>query len=182
MTEWSSEYQHINNTSPRAGDIKTRAAATSAMPKGGGWASVPSTIVHVHDDFARTSGRAQRENPPKKHVFLPVQAAAVLVSRFFSCLAALNLNQTTYSYPWPALSANRHLRRAAAATSNSLSNPETSTIRSAPPETPRKIKAKTKVSSTHFESSQGIQLSMASDHSPTKTGRQAQVWYRSMEV
>lgn len=39
-----------------------------------------------------------------------------------------------------------------------------------------------KINSSHFESNQGMQLSMASDHSPTNTGRQAHVWYRSIEV
>ena len=35
---------------------------------------------------------------------------------------------------------------------------------------------------THLESSQGMQLSIAKDHSPTITGSTAQVWYRSMDV
>ncbi len=35
---------------------------------------------------------------------------------------------------------------------------------------------------THLASSQGMQLSIAKDHSPTNTGSTAQVWYRNMDV
>lgn len=50
------------------------------------------------------------------------------------------------------------------------------------PATSDKTRLADELHCTHLESSQGMQLSIAKDHSPTITGSTAQVWYRSMDV